>query len=63
MKVKRHEFILPLEKGKCSDISLGSFTPGKEHPGNHWIGGWVGPVAGLDAVEKNKIASPRRSRP
>jgi hypothetical protein len=23
--------------------------------GTHWIGGWVGPSAGLDAVEKRKI--------
>jgi hypothetical protein len=24
---------------------------GKEPPGTHWIGGWVGPRAGLDDVE------------
>jgi hypothetical protein len=24
----------------------------------HWIGGWVGPKAGLDAVEKKKISFP-----
>jgi hypothetical protein len=24
-------------------------------PGNHWRGGWVGPTAGLDAMEKTKI--------
>jgi hypothetical protein len=26
----------------------------------HWIGGWVGPRAGLDAVVKRKISSPGR---
>jgi hypothetical protein len=30
----------------------GSFTPGERAPGTHWIGGWVGPRAGLDDVEK-----------
>jgi hypothetical protein len=30
-------------------------------PGTHWIGGWVGPRAVLDAVVvKRKIPSPRR---
>jgi hypothetical protein len=27
------------------------FTPGKRAPGTHLIGGWVGPIAGLDDVE------------
>jgi hypothetical protein len=29
-------------------------------PGTHWIGGWVGPRAGLDAVEngEEKILAP-----
>jgi hypothetical protein len=29
-------------------------------PGTHWIGGWVGIRAVLDAVVKRKISSPRR---
>jgi len=29
-------------------------------PGTHWIGGYMGPRAGLDAVEKRKIPNPRR---
>jgi len=37
-----------------------ALPPGKEPPGTHWIGGWVGPRAVLDAVEKRKIPSPRR---
>jgi hypothetical protein len=38
------------------------FGPKREEraPGTHWIGGWVGPRAGLDAVMKRKIPSPRR---
>jgi hypothetical protein len=29
-------------------------------PGTHWIGGWVGLRAVLDAMVKRKIPSPRR---
>jgi hypothetical protein len=32
-------------------------------PGTHWIGGWVGPTAGLDAVEKRKIFHCRELNP
>jgi hypothetical protein len=35
------------------------FTPREKTPGIHWIGGWVGPRAGLDAVVR-KIPSPYR---
>jgi hypothetical protein len=33
----------------------GRFTPGEGAPGTHWIGGWVGPRAGLDDMEKWKF--------
>jgi hypothetical protein len=36
------------------------FTPRERAPGTHWIGGWVGPRAVVDAVVKRKIPSPRR---
>jgi hypothetical protein len=36
------------------------FIPRERSPGAHWIGGWVGPRAGLDAVVKRKIPSPYR---
>jgi hypothetical protein len=38
----------------------GLFIPRERTPGTHWIGGWVGPRAVLDAVVKRKIPSPRR---
>jgi hypothetical protein len=38
----------------------GGFTPRERDPGIHWIGGWMGPRAGLNTVVKRKIPSPRR---
>jgi hypothetical protein len=35
------------------------FTARERAPGTHWIGGWVGPRAVLDAVMR-KVPSPRR---
>jgi hypothetical protein len=37
------------------------FTPGKRAPGTHWIGGWVGLRAGLDAGARRKICPCRGS--
>jgi hypothetical protein len=39
-----------LNGDKWSASRLGHFRD----PGTHWIGGWVDPRAGLDAVEKKK---------
>jgi len=36
-----------------------ALSPGKEPPGTHWIGGWVGCRAGVETVSKRKIPSPR----
>jgi hypothetical protein len=36
-------------------VTTGPFCPGEIDPGTYWIGGWVGPRAGQDAVEKIKI--------
>jgi hypothetical protein len=38
-----------------------SFTAREIAPGTHWIGGWVGPRAGLDPLVKRKITSLCRS--
>jgi hypothetical protein len=35
----------------------GRFTPRERVRGSHWIGGWMGPRAVLDAVVKRKIPS------
>jgi hypothetical protein len=43
------------------EVSGQLHTPTREGaPGTHWIGGWVGPRAGLDMVSKRKIPSLRR---
>jgi hypothetical protein len=36
------------------------FTPGERTPGTHWIGGWMGLRAGLDAGARIKILCPCR---
>jgi hypothetical protein len=36
------------------------FIPKEIAPDTHWIGGWVGPRAALDAVVKRKITKPCR---
>jgi hypothetical protein len=40
----------------------GRFTPRERTLDTHWIGGWVGPVAGLDAVVKKKFPAPADTR-
>jgi hypothetical protein len=37
--------------------------PGERAPNTHWLGGWVGPRAGLDVVEKTKILHCREANP
>jgi hypothetical protein len=49
-----------LDGGECSTSRPGRFTPKERAPGTYWIRGWVGSRAGLDAVVKRKILSPRR---
>jgi hypothetical protein len=47
-----------LDGGEWSDSRTGRFTPRERALGTHWIGGWMGPRAVLDAVVKRKILSP-----
>jgi hypothetical protein len=51
---------LLLDGGEWSASRPGRFTPRERARGTHWIGGWVGPRAVLDAVIWRKIPSPRR---
>jgi hypothetical protein len=37
-----------LDGGEWSASRTGRFTPRERAPDTHWIGGWVGPRAGLD---------------
>jgi hypothetical protein len=38
--------------GEWSASRLGRFTPKERASGTHWIGGWVGPRAGVENVKK-----------
>jgi hypothetical protein len=49
-----HSLTTALDGGEWSASRPGRFTPRVRAPGIHWIGGLVGPRAGLDAVEKKK---------
>jgi hypothetical protein len=46
--------------GEWSASRLGRATPEERAPGTHWIGGWVGPIDGLEDVEK--ILDPNGTR-
>jgi hypothetical protein len=59
-----HYLTSALDAGKWSASHPGRFTPRERTPATHWIGGWVGPRAVLDAVVKRKIHNPcRESNP
>jgi hypothetical protein len=47
-----------LDGGEWSASHPSRFTSRERAPGTHWIGSWVGPRAGLDAVVKRKTPSP-----
>jgi hypothetical protein len=55
-----HSLTSALDEGEWSSSRPGRFTPRERAPFTHWIGGWVGSRAVLDAVVKRKIPSPRR---
>jgi hypothetical protein len=44
-----------LVRGEWSASRPCRFTPGEKAADTHYIGGWVGPRAGLDDVEKRKF--------
>jgi hypothetical protein len=55
-----HSITSALDGGEWSVLRPCRFTLRERVPGTHWIGGWVGPRAILNAVVKRKIPSPRR---
>jgi hypothetical protein len=54
-----HSLTSALDRYELSASHPGRFTPKERAHGTHWIGGWVGSRAVLDAVVKRKISSPR----
>jgi hypothetical protein len=56
----KHSLTSALDGGEWSTSLPGRFTPRERAPGTHWIEGWVGFIAVLDAAVKRKIPSPRR---
>jgi hypothetical protein len=50
-----HIFLTSALGGEWSTSRTGRFTPEERAPGTHCIGGWFGPRAGLDDVEKRKL--------
>jgi hypothetical protein len=56
VEVQLHIFLTSaLYGGEWSVSRPGRFKPGGRSSDVYWIGGWVGPTAGLDVVEKRKI--------
>jgi hypothetical protein len=55
-----HSLTSALDGGEWSASRPGHFTPKARALGTHWIGGWVGPRAILDAVVKRKIPNPHQ---
>jgi hypothetical protein len=63
VEVYLHAFLSSaLDGGEWSAPLPVRFTPSERAPGNHWIGGWVGPRAGLDAVVRKKFPVPAGTR-
>jgi hypothetical protein len=61
VEVKLHAFFTSEINGREWSASLpGHFNLRERATGTHWIGGWVGPRAVLDAVVKRKIPSSRQ---
>jgi hypothetical protein len=70
MEVEMYIFLTSaLAGGEWSAACPCHFIPRERTPGTHWIGGWVGPRAGQDDVEKildptgTQTLNPRSSSP
>jgi hypothetical protein len=55
-----HSLALALDGGEWSASRPGRFIPRERAPDTHWVWGWVGYRAVVDAVVKRKIPSSRR---
>jgi hypothetical protein len=56
VEVQIHSYLTSaLDGGEWLASRPGHFTPREKGPGIRWMGGWVGPRAGLDAVVRKKI--------
>jgi hypothetical protein len=53
-----HIIALAVDGGEWLVSRPGHFIPRVRVPGTHWVGGWVGPRAGLDAALKRKNPQP-----
>jgi hypothetical protein len=61
VEVQLHSFLTSaFDGGEWSASHPDRFTPREKAFGTHWIRGWVGHRAVLDAAVKRKIPSPRR---
>jgi hypothetical protein len=57
-----HAFLtLALDGDEWSASHPEHFTPKERAPSTHWIGGWVGPRAGMDIVVNRKIPALARN--
>jgi hypothetical protein len=58
-----HSLTSALHGGEWSASRPGRFTPRERASGTHWIGGWVGPRAVLDAVKRKYAIDSGRLEP
>jgi len=57
-----HSLTSAVDGGEWSGSHPGIYTPRERAPGTHWIGGWVGPRAVLDAVSTLQASKKNRFR-